>query len=224
MKIVDQYAVINAVLAADVANNGTVDVAYPAGFTQNSFNANLGGPNGSVIVNKNDKWTVAAGKVSFSFGASTITITNTSTVTWKAGSEIVVGVDQQDGVDLKIINIPVILVGITGAMDVVTDMRLGVEGTIESVDWVTTAVVTTAAKLATLTPSIDGTPITGGAVALTSAAATPLGKVISGSAPTAGNVLKKESKFGIKATAVTAFAEGQGFLSVRIRTQLPNAY
>lgn len=89
--------------------------------------------------------------------------------------------------------------------------------------------VTTASRLATITPYIDNTGVggaaantAGGAVALTSAAATPLGKAIAGSEITANNRLYRESLVSFKATSVTAFAEGQGFLNVRIRRNPSN--
>lgn len=223
MKLVDAFGVVNAVLAAAVANAATVDVAYPAGFSQNSFNASLAGANSYVIINRNDKWTLAAGKIALSFGASAITITNNSGVTWAAGSDLMLGVDQVDG-DVEVVNIPVKLVAISGNIDVVTDLRLGMEGTLESADVLVTSPVTTAAKLATLTPWIDGVAVTGGAVALTSANATPLGKVVAGSAITANNALTKASKLSLKATGVTAFSEGEGVVVLRVRKALPNAY
>jgi hypothetical protein len=208
---------VEAVLAAAVASAGTFDIAYPTGTTQNSFNAGLAGTGSYVMLNDNEKWTEAAGKISLSFGASLITVTNNSGYTWPAGTRVLLGVDQQDGNDIVIINIPVDLVSITAAGDVVTEMRPGVYGTIEYWEFIVTKPVTTAAKLATLNLEIDTTNVTGGAIALTSAAATPLGKVIPGAAITAANTITPDSKLSVEAASVTAFSEGQGVLSIRIR-------
>ncbi len=213
----DRTATATVVLAADVANSGTFTVQYPTGTSQKSFNAGLAGPNGYVLVNANDKWTVAASKVSFTFGASNITVTNNSSVTWAAGSSVYLNFDRQDGNDVVTLQIPVFLAAITGAGDVVTDIRPGVAGTLEYWEFVVTQPVTTAAKLATLNMEIDTTNVVGADLALTSANCTPLGKVAASGAPTSANVLVPESTLSVEAASVTAFAEGSGFLNIRIR-------
>lgn len=223
-KLRDLLAIIDTRLAADVLNNGTFTVGYPAGTTQQSFTSDLYGPNSYAIVAENDKWTVAAAQLSFAYGASLITVTNTSGVTWKAGSRFIANVDQVDGNDVSNILIPVTLANVGGNVDVVTSMKLGVIGKIEYVEWVQGKPVTTAAKLATLTPAIGGVPCTGGAIALTSALCTPLGAVIAGSDVTALNVLTRDSLFSLKATGVTAFVEGDGFVSVRVRRTPSDSY
>ena len=84
-------AVAKAVLAAAVANNQTVAIPYPAGFTQAFL---IGSTGGSLAVNNNDRFPQApsgAGTVAFAFGADTITITNNSGVTWPVGAELIVG-------------------------------------------------------------------------------------------------------------------------------------
>ena len=106
---------------------------------------------------------------------------------------------------------------ITGNIDILTGMRLGLDGTIEMFDAHVTTPVTTASRLATLTPRINSTLVTGGAIALTSANCTPLGARIAGSAITANNRLTRSSTLGIVASGVTAFAEGQVSLVMRIR-------
>ncbi len=113
--------------------------------------------------------------------------------------------------------IPIEHVAITAAGDVVTEIRPGVYGNIEYWEFVVVKPVTTGAKLASLNLEIDTTNVTGGVIALTSAAATPLGKAIAGTAITGANTLTPESKLSIEASAVTAFAEGSGFVNIRIR-------
>jgi hypothetical protein len=215
--VVDRGAVIKTTLGADVANNGTVALAYPSGFAQGNFTTGLNGPNGLVIVNKNDRWTVSAAQCSFSFGSTTVTITNLSGVTWTAGSDFYVDLDAQDGNDVLVIQVPVFALSGVSAAAIAAGIRPGVYGTIENLEWVQGAPVTTASKLATATPTVNGTPTTGGAVALTSAACTPLGAVIEGSAITAGNKITPADSIGIVGSSVTTFAEGSGFFNIRIR-------
>lgn len=214
---VNRSARVETTLAVAVANNGTVDIAYPTGTSQLSFNAGLNGTGGYVMLNDNEKWTEAAVKIGLVYGASVITITNLSVTTWAAGTKLALNVDQVDGNDIVLLTIPINLATITAAGDVVTEIRPGIYGTIEYWEFVVVQPVTTAAKLATLNLEIDTTNVTAGTIALTSAAATPLGKVIPGAAITGANVLVPESKLSIEAASVTAFVEGTGFVVIRIR-------
>lgn len=213
----DRTYVAETVLGSAVANAGTFTVGYPTGTSQGSFSAGLAASGSYMIVNKNDKWTAAAGQMSLVFGASSITVTNSTGQTLPAGASVSVSLDAQDGNDVVFLSIPVFLAAITAAADVVTAISPGIAGVVEYWEFAVTQPVTTAAKLATLGLAIGATNVTGGAIALTSAAATPLGKVIPGAAITALNVLTPASTLSIKATAVTAFAEGSGFVNIRIR-------
>ncbi len=68
-----------------VPNAGTLTVAYPAGSTQASLQATTGG---SASLNSNDTFPQAAsgaGTVAFTFGASNITVTTHTGVTWAVG-------------------------------------------------------------------------------------------------------------------------------------------
>jgi len=68
-----------------VAPAGTLTVSYPTGSTQASLTGSIGG---SVSINNNDTFPQAAsgaGTVAFTFGASNITITNNSGITWQVG-------------------------------------------------------------------------------------------------------------------------------------------
>lgn len=215
---------VSGTLAAAVADAGTFTVAYPTGTSQLSFNAGLAGTGHYLMLNDNEKLTEAATDISVAFGASEITVTNSSGWTWAAGTEFNLGLDVQDGNDVVFLPIPVALVSVAGAGDVVTEIRPGVYGTIESFDFVTGQPVTTAAKLASFNLEIDTTNVTGGVIALTSAAATPLGKMVAGSAITGANTLTPESKLSIEASSVTAFSEGAGFFLIRIRKTAQYAY
>lgn len=215
---VNKFSTITTVLGSAVADTGTFTVAYPSGTSQLSFNTGLANSAGHyAILDKNVKWTAAASDMSVSFGSSDITVTNSSGETWAAGTEVILHFDRVDANDVMTLAFPINLASITTAMDVVTDFRPGVDGVIEDICFVTNAPVTTASKLATLNLEIGTTNVTGGTVALTSAACTPMGKVVQGADITANNTLTRESKISLEASSVTAFAEGSGTVFVRIR-------
>lgn len=77
--------------------------------------------------------------------------------------------------------------------------------------------VTTAAKAVTLTPTVNGSGVTGGALALTSANCTPKGATVSGSAISGGNTGTSAQTLGIAASSVTAFSEGTGWVLLRVQ-------
>jgi hypothetical protein len=113
------------------------------------------------------------------------------------------------------INLP--LAGITGTVDVITTFTPGHKFKILAVDFAVTKVVSTAAKAATLNLEIGTTNLTGGVVALTSANCTPLGTIIAGTAVTAANTGSAADTVSVEASSVTAFAEGDGTLFVKIQ-------
>ena len=108
------------------------------------------------------------------------------------------------------------LASITAA-DVITAITPGYAGRLKKAYFVADKAVTTGSKAATLQPKITPnggalTPTTGGAIALTSAALTPKGAVVAGSAITAANTFGASDTLSVVASAVTAFAEGTGNL------------
>lgn len=75
---------ITYVLPADVANNATFTVAYPAGQTQASLTNSTGG-----VMTLNDADILRQGTgVTFTFGASNITVTNLAGYTLPAGTRL----------------------------------------------------------------------------------------------------------------------------------------
>jgi hypothetical protein len=154
--------------------------------------------------------------VQFSFGASLVTITNNTGATIVAGTLVDVFLDQQNGNGAETFAFPLNLASITAA-DIVSAFRPGVDGFIEWAAVLVNIPATTAAKLATLTPKIGATALTGGVIALTSANMTPMGALVAGTQVTALNRIKKSDSLTITASAVTAFAEGSATLFVRIR-------
>lgn len=83
------FKTVELVLAAAVANSGTVTgIAYPSGTNQAFFTSGNASASGVAVVNGNDVYPEAAAKVSISYGAATITLTNSSGVSWPAGSDL----------------------------------------------------------------------------------------------------------------------------------------
>ena len=78
---------IKHTLASNVADGATFTTAYPSGTNQDALTGSTGG----VIVDQTTQavWKQGAGGFTVSFGASTITITNDSDVTWAAGDDLV---------------------------------------------------------------------------------------------------------------------------------------
>jgi len=214
------FQVVEHTLASAVVDDGTVTLAYPTGTTQADFNAGLA--SGGYIYLNSDKIAVGDPGVSFTYGSSDITLTNLTGATWAAGSKITAQLEQADtDVDTMVLHFPIALAAVTAAGDTLTSYRPGVHGTIEYFAFVVNEPVTTAAKLASFNLEIGTTNVTGGVIALTSANATPMGKIIESTAITAANTLTPASLLSIEASSVTAFVEGRGYFVVRIRKTNP---
>lgn len=112
---------------------------------------------------------------------------------------------------------PVNLVDITTTMDVVTAFTPGYNFEILKLDFMVNTPASTTSKLLTLNAEIGTTNVTGGAVALTTAACTPYGKIIAGSAITALNTGAPTDTISIEAASVTAFSEGTGTILLTIQ-------
>ena len=117
---------------------------------------------------------------------------------------------------VSLVSFPVTLSAI-GNADVVTNFTPGFAFEIVSLHFAVGAPVTTAAKTATLNAEIGAADLTGGVLTITSATATPLGKIINATAITAGNTGTAADTISIEATAVTAFAEGSGAIVLALR-------
>lgn len=211
-------------LAADVVTTGTFTVSYPGSTTQQDFDTGLGSVGGEAVVNDGDKWTVAAAQVSFTFGAGNITVTNSSGVTWKANSKISIEIDQQAGNSGELVQIPFNLAALANGAMFNPGFRFGIDGTFEYYEAMIKTAATTAAKLATIQPTINGVAVTGGALALTSANCTPAGIILPAPLITGANAIAAASKIGFLVSGVTAFVEGEMVLSIRLRASNPNAY
>ncbi len=117
--------------------------------------------------------------------------------------------------EVVIIAIPLTLAKLADG-DIVTTYTPGFNGRIKALDFVTHDPVTTASKLSTLNAEIGTTNVTGGTVALTSAACTPLGKIVAGAAITALAAFKDTDTISIEASSTTTFIEGDGVLLLKL--------
>jgi len=115
--------------------------------------------------------------------------------------------------------IPIVLATITDG-DVVTDLPLDFVGEIVSVNAVASVAVSTGSKLSTLHLEIGATPLTGGAVALTSAGLDTLGKVVAGSAVSAANAFAATDTLSVVGASTTTFIEGEIVLVITYRCLL----
>jgi hypothetical protein len=154
------------------------------------------------------------------FGASNITVTNNSTVAWAAGSTFGLNLDRRDSNDVNCLVLPIQLAAITANGDVISAIRPGVDGALEYAEYVTTTPVITAGRSATLGIRINSTDVTGFTSALTSANCTTLGSKVAFGLPTASSAISRKDSITVRSTAVTAFAEGQGFILLRIRANM----
>lgn len=87
--------IVKHTLASAVADAATVAIAYPAGTTQASLTGSTGG---TLTINDGagGSFKQGAGGFTAAFGASTITITNDSDVTWPAGAVLAASFGQTD--------------------------------------------------------------------------------------------------------------------------------
>lgn len=219
-----KFATLETVLASAVADDGTVAVGYPSGYTQANFNTGLNDTGSFVIVNGNDKWPAADPGIAISYDASEITITNQTGAAWAAGTKLLFQFEIVDGDFVIPYSFPINLASITGAGDVITSFKPMVKGKIVHMSFTVNAPVTTGSRAATLNAEIGTTNLTGGTIALTSANCTPMGATIHAAAITAGNALTEDDLVSIEASSVTAFAEGTGTLVIFVRPDLEDAY
>jgi hypothetical protein len=94
-----RQVVVQQTLAAAIADAGTLTLSYPSGTNQAYFTSGNAKASSVAIINDSDIWLQTASKIGVTFGASDITLTNSSGVTWAAGSKLVVGLAYADGTD-----------------------------------------------------------------------------------------------------------------------------
>lgn len=82
------FVVTTAVLASAVADDGTVDIAYPSGTNQAYFTGDNASATGVVVVNDNEVYQEDDPGVAILYDTSVITITNQSGVSWAVGATL----------------------------------------------------------------------------------------------------------------------------------------
>lgn len=89
-------ATVTTTLASSVADDATFTVAYPSGITQARL---LGCSGGRMVVNGDVGYDEGASGFTVSYGASNITVTNTTGAAMAAGSEVILsfGENTRDG-------------------------------------------------------------------------------------------------------------------------------
>lgn len=221
------FGITSTVLASAVANAGTFTVAYPSGTAQAFFTNGLAGASHVLVVNNNEVYTSG---FSLSFGASEITVTNSSLGTLAAGSIVVLQVDRQGPADFTLTNrwdndivylaFPITLASLSNAADCVNAFVPGIRATIEHAQFQPIVTGTGSGADITLQPRIGSTNVTGGAVNVVVAAAAANAACIQGTTITAANSLSVNSTLSVRATVGTAFTAGSGVLSLRLRRSL----
>jgi hypothetical protein len=113
----------------------------------------------------------------------------------------------------SILSIPVKLARVANGI-LLKDFVPGFPGRIVKWSFAVTDPVTTAGKAATLNLAINAADLSGGALALSSSNCSTLGAVINAAAISGDDVFDADDAISIKASEVTAFAEGEGVLLV----------
>ena len=117
--------------------------------------------------------------------------------------------------DVIPVTIPIFAMSAIVNGDELTDYIPGFNFEIVGIDHVTVTPITTAAKTALITPTIDAVAVPG--CTLTVAGTKAKGVVTYGVAPTAKLYGTATSKIKITASAVTAFVEGAGYFVLKLR-------
>lgn len=106
------------------------------------------------------------------------------------------------------------LARITTNQDVITNFVLGCAFELVALDFVVNAPVTTAGKTTTLHLEIGTTAVGAGTLALTSAACTPMGKLVAGAAITSAATGSASDTVSVVSASTTAHTEGSGTLII----------
>lgn len=82
------FYIVNLVLGSAIANSGTLTVAYPSGTAQATFTGGNAAADGVAILDDNAVLRQSASQIGLTYGGSNITLTNSSGVSWPAGTRI----------------------------------------------------------------------------------------------------------------------------------------
>lgn len=226
---------------------GTVVISYPTGTVQADFTGNNAATISRLLVNNNDLWLESADDFDLTYGASTITITNKTGVTWAVGDTIVAQfanativddptsfgpiislTDNSGGtgtdtiaatVGIQTVAIPIQLAAMTtSAADLLTNYTPGYAFELLSLEFITTTIGTGTSASQVLNLEIGTTNVTGGALTLLLADTATLGKKTAATAITAANIGTASDTISIEVAASgTVFTAGAGFLLLKLR-------
>lgn len=207
------FDIIELVPSAAVATDDTMTFTYPSG------NASRYAKSGEklVISGLNNVLDQASDTFTLAYGASSVVVTYKDATSIPAGTKVSIQLPLSDKVGVQVIPFYMNLAEVAANGDILTAWTPGFAGKILSVDFAVMKAVTTASKRADFNLEIGTTNVTGGVVSVTSAAATPQGTIIAGTAVTGANTFAATDTISIEAANVTAHAEGSGWLLVKVQ-------
>lgn len=219
------FDVMTAFPGTDLATNGTIAFTYPTATPARAAASYVSGSGAKLVAAQGFEglFSQGASNFSLSYGATTVTLTYLGATTIPAGTKLQLQSPLANGYASDLPG-----VGITqymfytnfadiAAADLITELKPGFNGAILGIHAIVDKPVTTGSKLATLTPKINSTNVTGGALALTSTGLTPQGAKVDGSAISALNTFGPTDTIGIVGSSVTAFVEGNGWIVLDIQ-------
>ena len=169
-----------------------------------------GNPDGSNFIQSGEKGAV--------YGATPViqpVAINQAAITDSSGGTV--GTTLASTLGRVLLTIPIADMVKIADVDLLTDFVPKFAGKILALDWWQEDPVTTGSKASTISMDIETTAVTGGVLSLTSAACTPLGKIINGTAITAANTFTAAQKITIKGASTTAFGEGSGAFIITLQ-------
>lgn len=92
----ERFASSTVYLTSAVASGGSIGIAYPSGVSPADFVGQQAAAGSCVIVDTNDRYSVAAGQIALFYGATSVTLVNLSGVTWPVGAKLTVKMDQRE--------------------------------------------------------------------------------------------------------------------------------
>lgn len=207
------FDIIELVPSTAVATDGTMTFTYPSG------NASRYAKSGETLVvsGLNNVLAQASDTFTLVYGASSVVVTYKDATSIPAGTLVTLQLPLSDKIGVQVVPFYIELADVASNRDIVTGWVPGFAGKILSVDFATTVAVSTSAKRADFNLEIGTTDVTGGVVSVTSAAATPAGTIIAGTAVTGANTFTATSAISIESSNVTAHAEGKGYLLVKLQ-------
>jgi len=207
------FDLIELVPSAAVATDGTMTFTYPSG------NASRYAKSGEklIVSGLNNVLDQAADTFTLAYGASSVVVTYKDATSIPAGTKVTLQAPLAETVGVQVLPFFVNLAEVTGNADILTGYAPGFRGKVLSVDFAVCKAVTTGSKRADFNLEIGTTNLTGGVVSVTSAAATPAGVVVAGTAVTGANTFSATDALSIEAANVTAHAEGSGWLLVKVQ-------